>query len=55
MQPVARHGHGTAAIAPRPARPEAPSHAWVATVARGMAQARSDGPMLNGLVRNITN
>jgi len=35
-------GHGTA-----------PGRAWAATVARGTAQARSDGPVLNDPVKNI--
>ena len=43
---LARPGHGTA-------RPEGPGRAWAATVARGTAQARPDGPVLNGPVKNI--
>ena len=35
------------------ARPEASGHAWAATVARGTAQARPDGPVLNGSIKNI--
>ena len=47
----ARHGPTTTELGP--ARPEAPGRAWAATVARGTAQARPDGPVLNGPVKNI--
>jgi len=44
---LARPGHGTA-------RPEAPGRAWAATVACGTAQARPDGPVLNGPVKKYS-
>jgi len=45
--------HGPAATGLGPAQLKAPGRDWAATVAHGTAQARPDGPVVNGLVRNI--